>query len=46
MRILDGVEGIAFCRLHDTDVVRHPLVRRIVGAYDRYIEAHPEWQEE
>ncbi|MBR4151141.1 MAG: PhoH family protein [Firmicutes bacterium] len=46
MKVLKNVEGIAFCRLNDTDVVRHPLVRRIVGAYDRYIEAHPEWQEE
>ncbi len=46
MRILDGVEGIAFCRLHDTDVVRHPLVRRIVNAYDRFIQAHPEWTED
>jgi len=46
MRILDGTDGIAFCRLTDGDVVRHPLVRRIVNAYDRYIEAHPEWTEE
>ncbi len=40
MNVLDGVEGIAFCRLTDTDVVRHPLVRRIVNAYDRYEERH------
>lgn len=46
MRILDGVGGIAFCKLTDSDVVRHPLVRRIVNAYDRYIERHPEWTEE
>ena len=46
MKILNGVEGIAFCRLNDGDVVRHPLVRRIVNAYDRYIQAHPEWSEE
>jgi len=45
-RVLDGVEGIAFCKLTDSDVVRHPLVRRIVNAYDRYIESHPEWTEE
>jgi len=46
LHILEGVEGIAFCRLTDSDVVRHPLVRRIVNAYDRYIERHPEWAEE
>ncbi len=46
MHILKGVEGIAFCELTDSDVVRHPLVRRIVNAYDRYIKRHPEWAEE
>lgn len=44
--ILEGVDGIAFCELTDQDVVRHPLVRRIVNAYDRYIQRHPEWMEE
>ena len=34
MHVLKNVEGIAFCKLKDTDVVRHPLVRRIVNAYD------------
>jgi phosphate starvation-inducible PhoH-like protein len=33
-RILDGVEGIARVRFAEQDVVRHELVRRIVGAYD------------
>ena len=46
IHILKGVEGMAFCTLTDTDVVRHPLVRRIVNAYDRYIQKHPEWAEE
>lgn len=46
MHILEGVSGIAFCKLTDSDVVRHPLVRKIVNAYDRYIERHPEWAEE
>lgn len=46
MHVLKNVEGIAFCELKDTDVVRHPLVRRIVNAYDRYLEHHPEWSEE
>jgi phosphate starvation-inducible PhoH-like protein len=34
-RVLEGVEGIAFCRFGAGDVVRHPLVARIVEAYDR-----------
>ena len=46
LKILKGVDGIAVCKLTDSDVVRHPLVRRIVNAYDRYIEAHPEWAED
>jgi phosphate starvation-inducible protein PhoH and related proteins len=32
-RILPGIEGIAFCYLSDTDVVRHRLVRDIIRAY-------------
>ena len=46
MHILNHVEGIAFCRLTDSDVVRHPLVRRIVNAYDRYLQKHPEWAQD
>ncbi len=34
--ILDGVEGIAIVRFHDEDIVRHPLVARIVAAYDAH----------
>jgi phosphate starvation-inducible protein PhoH and related proteins len=33
-RILAGVEGVAFVRFSDADVVRHPLVGRIVRAYE------------
>ena len=33
-RVLRRVEGIAICRLTSADVVRHPLVARIVDAYD------------
>ena len=36
--VLRGVEGIAFVHFDDKDVVRHPLVQRIVRAYDRYNE--------
>jgi phosphate starvation-inducible protein PhoH and related proteins len=35
-RILQHVEGIAFCQLTKADVVRHPLVQRIVAAYEDY----------
>jgi phosphate starvation-inducible PhoH-like protein len=34
--ILADVEGISFTRFNSRDVVRHPLVQRIVDAYDRY----------
>jgi phosphate starvation-inducible PhoH-like protein len=32
--LLGNVEGIAICRFADVDVVRHPLVQRIIRAYD------------
>ncbi len=32
--LLEGVEGVAVSRFQATDVVRHPLVERIVKAYD------------
>lgn len=35
-RILHTVEGIAFCKLTQADVVRHPLVQRIVAAYEKH----------
>ena len=34
LAVLDGVEGIVTCRFTGVDVVRHPLVQRIVEAYD------------
>ena len=34
--MLANIEGIAFCYLTDKDVVRHPLVQKIIAAYDRY----------
>jgi phosphate starvation-inducible protein PhoH and related proteins len=33
--VLDGTQGIAFTRFTAGDVVRHPLVARIVEAYER-----------
>jgi phosphate starvation-inducible protein PhoH and related proteins len=34
LRILEGVEGIAVAKFTGEDVVRHPLVQRIVTAYE------------
>jgi phosphate starvation-inducible protein PhoH and related proteins len=34
--ILDGIEGVAFAHFDAEDVVRHPIVQRIVEAYDRH----------
>jgi phosphate starvation-inducible protein PhoH and related proteins len=34
--ILESIEGIAFCYLSKGDVVRHPLVEKIITAYERY----------
>ncbi len=34
--ILDGVAGVAFVNLSDEDVVRHPLLRLILRAYDEW----------
>ncbi len=31
--VLEGIEGVAICRLTAADVVRHPLVQRLVNAY-------------
>ncbi|MAQ15903.1 MAG: phosphate starvation-inducible protein PhoH [Sandaracinus sp.] len=33
-QLLGDIEGIRFCRFTDQDVVRHPLVQKIVRAYD------------
>ena len=35
MNVLPGVEGVAFTQFTSKDVVRHPLVQRIVQAYER-----------
>ncbi|MGL6135440.1 MAG: PhoH family protein [Prochlorococcaceae cyanobacterium] len=34
-QVLDGVEGVAICHLSAADVVRHPLVQRLVTAYEQ-----------
>lgn len=35
-KILSGIEGIGFCRLTEKDVVRHPLVQKIIKAYEKH----------
>jgi phosphate starvation-inducible PhoH-like protein len=35
LKVLRGVEGVAFCPFSAADVMRHQLVQRIVLAYDR-----------
>lgn len=40
MRVLENVKGISFTHFRYADVVRHPLVQRIVQAYDRDDERH------
>lgn len=36
MKVLHRIEDIGFCTLNSSDVVRHPLVQKIVEAYDDY----------
>jgi phosphate starvation-inducible PhoH-like protein len=35
LELLDTVEGIGICHFTDADVVRHPLVQKIVVAYEK-----------
>ncbi len=39
IEILSGIPGIAFVYLDRRDVVRHPLVKEIIEAYERYEKA-------
>ena len=36
LKVLKDIDEIAVCRLSSKDVVRHPLVQKIVNAYDEY----------
>ena len=38
VKILKKIDGISICELSGKDVVRHPLVQKIVNAYDAYEE--------
>ena len=42
LQVLKKVEGISICQLTSKDVVRHPLVQKIVQAYEAYEKKHPE----
>lgn len=37
VKVLKDVEGISFTRFESSDVVRHPLVQRIIEAYDKQL---------
>ena len=34
-KILSNIDGISFCTFSQEDVVRHPLVQKIISAYDK-----------
>ena len=36
IKVLGNIDGISICHLTNKDVVRHPLVQKIVTAYDQY----------
>ena len=36
LKVLKNVDDIAVCRMTSADVVRHPLIQKIVEAYDNY----------
>lgn len=38
--ILQGIKGISFCFFTEADVVRHPLVAKIIRAYERNNDRH------
>ena len=40
LRVLKNIDDIAICNLTSQDVVRHPLVQKIVQAYDDYENKH------
>ena len=35
-KVLSRIDDIAFCNLTSKDVVRHPLVQKIIKAYEKY----------
>lgn len=45
LRVLRGIDDIGVCELTSQDVVRHPLVQKIVHAYDEYERRNARKQE-
>ncbi len=43
--VLDGVDGIGLTRFANSDVVRHPLVQKVVDAYDKFESAEKKRKE-
>lgn len=41
IEVLDNVSGISFTHFTSKDVVRHPIVQRIVEAYEAFEQHHP-----
>jgi len=39
--LLKGIDGLSFCYFTEVDVVRHPLVAKIIRAYDRKPNVEP-----
>jgi len=42
IKVLQGIEGISFVWFKDEDVVRHPIVARIIKAYEEFERAKEE----
>jgi phosphate starvation-inducible PhoH-like protein len=43
--VLDGVEGIGLTRFANSDVVRHPMVQKVVDAYDKHEAAEKKYKD-
>ena len=41
-QVLKDVRGIAMTQFSSEDVVRHPLVQKIINAYEQFDQAHPD----
>jgi phosphate starvation-inducible PhoH-like protein len=41
-RLLQGLRGVSICELSEADIVRHPLVQRVVRAYEAHERRAPE----
>jgi len=38
MRIVDGIDGVSIIHMHNYDVVRHPIVSKIIDAYEENLK--------